>query len=148
MVASVGCKGTPNQSTNHHSHKWTHVLRKNRNNEDLSEEELLMIFNQNAKRAKTPAVAPRMFHSRSIFPNLNTRTHEKVVKNNAPQVNKKFSTKKTFHVEHISIKNLKLQVSKNDAVLKKDLASVNSQIKSIKQTLTRSTETVLAQKAL
>jgi hypothetical protein len=87
MVASVGFKGTPNQSTNYHSHKWTHVLRKNRNNEDLSEEELLMIFNQNAKWAKTPAVAPWMFHLRSIFPNLNAQTHEKVVKNNAPQVN-------------------------------------------------------------
>jgi hypothetical protein len=147
MVALVGCKGTPNRSTNLHSQKWTHVLRKNRNNKDLSEEELLMIFNQNAKRAETPKVTPRMFHSRSFFPNLNSQTHKKVVKN-VPQVNKKFSIKKTFHVDHISIKNLKLQISKNDAILKKDLASVNSQIKSFKQTLTRSTETVLAQKAL
>jgi hypothetical protein len=106
MDASVGCKGTPNQSTNLHSHKWTHVLHKNISNEDLSEEELLMIFNQNAKRAETPEVAPRMFHLRLLSPHLNRQTHKKVVKN-VPQVNKKFSTKKIFHVDHISIKNLK-----------------------------------------
>jgi hypothetical protein len=49
MVASVGWGGTPHQSTNPHYSKWTHVMCKNRNNADISEEELLKIFNQKAK---------------------------------------------------------------------------------------------------
>ena len=52
MVALVGWGGTPHRSTNPHSFQWTHVMRKSRNNADISEEELLKIFNQKAKRAK------------------------------------------------------------------------------------------------
>jgi len=70
MVASVGCKGTPNQSTNYHSHKWTHVLRKNRNNEDLSEEELLMIFNQMLTGPKLQRLLPGCSIRAQSFPIL------------------------------------------------------------------------------
>jgi len=46
MVASVGSRGTLHKPAKCHSSEWTHVLRKDRNNqEEISEEALLELFN-------------------------------------------------------------------------------------------------------
>jgi hypothetical protein len=147
MVALVGWGGTPHQSTNPLFFQWTHVMCKSRNNADISEEELLKIFNQKGKRAENPVVAPRMYPSRSSLPKINSHSHKKITKD-VPKANRKSIVKNPYHVDHVSLANLKLQISKNDAILKKDLVEVKSHIKSIKQSLKRSVDMVLAQKAL
>jgi hypothetical protein len=146
-VALVGWGGTPHQPTNLHSSKWTHVMRNNRNYDDFSEEELLKIFNQNAKQFEKPVVATRMFNSRSSFAQVNSHACKKIVKE-VLKKNRKPNSKNPFHVDHVSLANLKLQISKNYAILKKELGLVSPQIKSVKQSLKRSADTVLAQKAL
>jgi hypothetical protein len=146
MVALVGWGGTPHRSTNPHSFQWTHVMRKSRNNADISEEELLKIFNQKAKRAKSSVVAPRMYPLRSSLSKVNSHSHKNITKD-VPKANRKSIAKNPYHVDHVLLANLKLQISKNDTILKKDLVKVKSHIKSIKQSLNQSEDMKLAQKA-